>query len=142
MLISLGQFVWGIHTLAYQQLQRQTNYRWAATNRVGDRPSRQYLGPADDSLTLSGWVAPELCGDRASLDKLRVMAEAGEPYVLVDALGYVYGLWVIENVSETQTLFQIDGQAKKIDFTLTLNRVDDDRIDQVAMITNANEVIA
>ncbi len=141
MLMSLGQFVWGINTLAYQQLQRQNNYRWAANNRVGQRPSRQFLGPGDDTITLSGWISPELCGDRTSLDQLRLMAEQGTPYVLVDATGTVFGLWVIEGLSETGTIFRIDGKARRIEFTVTLNRVDDDRIDQVGMITSAQDVI-
>jgi phage protein U len=141
MLMSLGQFVWGINTLAYQQLQRQNNYRWAANNRVGQRPARQFLGPGDDTITLSGWISPELCGDRTSLDQLRLMAEQGTPYVLVDATGTVFGLWVIEGLSETGTIFRIDGKARRIEFTVTLNRVDDDRIDQVGMITSAQDVI-
>lgn len=141
MLMCLGQFVWGINTLAYQQLQRQNNYRWAANNRVRRRPARQYVGPGDDTITLSGWISPELCGDRTSLDQLRVMAEAGTPYVMVDATGTVYGLWVIESISETSTIFRIDGQPRRIEFTVTIARVDDDRIDQVGLITSAMDVI-
>lgn len=141
MLMSLGQFVWGINTLAYQQLQRQTRYRWASNNRVGQRPARQFLGPGDDSISLNGWISPELCGDRTSLDRLRVMAANGTPYVLVDALGSVYGLWIIDSLSETQTLFQVNGLARRIEFTLSLHRVDDDLIDQVGMITSARDII-
>lgn len=142
MLMSLGQFVWGINTLAYQQLQRQTNWRWAANNRVGQRPARQFVGEGDDTITLSGWLSPELVGDRNSLDTLRYMGDQGQPYVLVDATGRVYGLWVIEGVSETGTLFRVDGLPRRIDFSLTLNRVDDNRIDQVGLITDPAEVIA
>ncbi len=75
MLMSLGQFVWGINTLAYQQLQRQTNWRWAAQNRVGQRPARQFVGEGDDTITLSGWLSPELVGDRNSIDTLRYMGD-------------------------------------------------------------------
>ena len=142
MLMALGQFVWGIDTLAYQQLQRTNNYRWAANNRVGQRPARQYTGPGDDTITLSGWISPELCGDRTSLDQLRVMAEAGEPYVMVDATGTVYGLWVIEGISETGTIFGVNGQPRRIEFTVTIARVDDDRIDAVSLISDASGVLA
>lgn len=142
MLMALGQFVWGINTLAYQQLQRQTNWRWAAQNRVGQRPARQFVGEGDDTITLSGWISPELVGDRNSIDRLRWMGEQGQPYVLVDATGRVYGLWVIEGISETGTLFRVDSQPRRIDFTLTLNRVDDNLIDQVGLILNPNEVVA
>ncbi len=142
MLLSLGQFVFGIPTLSYQQLQRQTSWRWATNNRIGTRPARQFVGPGDDAITLSGWISPELCGDRTSLDQLRTMADNGAPYVLVDATGNVFGLWIIENISETGTLFQIDGKPRRIDFSISLKRVDDEQIDQVGMITNSQEVIA
>ncbi len=142
MLMSLGQFVWGINTLAYQSLKRSNSYRWASINRVGQRPARQYVGLGDDTINLSGWIAPELAGDRTSLDKLRAMASAGEPYVLVDALGGVYGLFVIESISETNSLFYPNGQPRKIEFDISLTRVDDNRIDEVAMITSAQDVFA
>lgn len=142
MLLSLGQFVFGINTLSYQQLQRQTSWRWATNNRIGLRPARQFVGPGEDSITLSGWIAPELCGDRASLDQLRVMADNGQPYVLVDATGSVFGLWVIESISETGTLMQIDSRARRIEFSISINRVDDEQIDQVGMIASAQEVFA
>lgn len=142
MLLSLGQFVFGINTLSYQQLQRQTSWRWASNNRVGMRPARQFVGPGDDSITLSGWISPELCGDRNSLDQLRVMGDNGQPYVLVDATGSVFGLWSIESINETGTLFQIDSKARRIEFSIGLKRCDDEQIDQVGMITSAQEVIA
>ncbi len=62
--------------------------------------------------------------------------------MLVDATGRVYGLWVIEGMSETGTLFRVDSLPRRIDFSITLNRVDDNRIDQVGLITDPNEVIA
>lgn len=142
MLMCLGQFVFGINSLSYQQLQRQTNWRWASSNRVGQRPARQYAGPGDDTLTMSGWIAPELAGDRTSLDRLRVMGAAGEPYVLVDMTGTVFGLWVIEGISETGTLFRIDGKARRIEFSMTLNRVDDDQIDQLGLINSVQELLS
>ncbi|SIQ11120.1 phage tail protein [Marinobacterium stanieri] len=141
MLLSLGQFVFGIPTLSYQQLQRQNNWRWAANNRVGQRPARQFVGPGDDTINLSGWISPELCGDLKAIDTLRLMADQGEPYVLVDATGTVYGLWVIESLSETGTLHGIDSKPRRVDFSLTIARVDDDLIDQVGLITDAEAML-
>lgn len=141
MLMSLGQFVWGIHTLAYQQLQRQTQYRYASNNRVGKRPATQFLGPGEDSITLSGWISPELAGDRTSLDALRAMAEKGTPYVLVSGNGEVFGLWEIKSITETNTLFYPNGLPRRIEFSITISRVDDDQIDNVSLITNAQDIL-
>ena len=60
--------------------------------------------------------------------------------MLVDAVGTVFGLWVIEGITETGTLHGIDSRPRRIEFTVTLNRVDDDQIDKVGLITDAQEL--
>lgn len=141
MLMSLGQFVWGIHTLAYQQLQRQTSWRYASNNRIGKRAASQFLGPGEDKITLAGWLSPELAGDSTSLDALREMADKGEPYVLVSGTGEVFGLWEIHSITETDTLFYPNGTPRRIEFSLSISRVDDDQIDRVSLITNAQDIL-
>ena len=37
MMMSLGMFVFGLPTLAYQDMQRQTNWRHPGNSRVGTR---------------------------------------------------------------------------------------------------------
>lgn len=141
MMMCLGLFVWSLNTLSYQELQRQSAWRHPGQSRVGLRPARQFLGAGDDRITLSGWLAPELAGERISLEVLRTMADSGDPYVLVSGIGRVYGLWVIESLSEGQTLFYPNGQARRIEFSLSLSRVDDDLIDKVSLITSALDLL-
>jgi phage protein U len=125
MLLSLDQFVFGMDTAAFHELQRRANWKHPSTARVGGRPARQYTGQGDDTVTLTGLLAPEQIGKLASLDKLRDMADAGDAYVLVDGAGRVYGAFVIEGMNEGQTLHMKDGTPRRIEFTLDLARVDD-----------------
>jgi phage protein U len=125
MLASLGQFVFSLSTLAYQELQRRTSWRHPSTSRVGGRPARQFLGAGDDSITLTGLLAPDQIGKLASLTELRKMGDEGEAYALVDGAGSVYGAFVIEGLDESQSLHQKDGTPRRIEFTITLTRVDD-----------------
>lgn len=129
MMMALGMFVFGLPTLAYQEFQRQTDWRHPSTSRVGAPPARQYLGQGDDQITLPGVLVPELCGSLLSLDTLRAMADTGHAWPLVEGTGRIHGLWVIEHLSETRTLFFQDGAARRIEFSLHLQRVDDSRID-------------
>ena len=128
MMMCLGQFVFSLSTLAYQDFQRQTQWRHPSNSRVGARPARQFAGPGDDTITLQGLLAPELTGTIESLDKLREMADTGSAWPLVEGTGRVYGLYAIESLSEGKTLFFQDGAARRIEFTVNLVRVDDDRI--------------
>ncbi len=129
MMMALGMFVFSLETLAYQEFQRQTEWRHGSTSRIGTNPARQYLGRGDDSITLPGVLLPALAGTQLSLDTLRTMADTGKAWPLVEGTGKIYGTWIIESLSETRTLFFRDGQARRIEFTLTLKRIDDGRVD-------------
>ena len=136
MMLSLGMFVFSLSTLAYQELQRQTNWRHASNSRVGAPPALQFVGRGDDTITLPGIILPELAGSVLSLDALRLMANTGKAWPMVEGTGRIYGLWVIESLSETKTVFFRDGTPKRIEFTLTLKRTDDDRIDLLGAATS------
>lgn len=136
MMLSLGMFVFSLSTVAYQELQRQTNWRHASNNRVGAPPALQFVGRGDDTITLPGIILPELAGSVLSLDALRLMANTGKAWPMVEGTGRIYGLWVIESLSETKTVFFRDGTPRRIEFTLTLKRTDDDRIDLLGAATS------
>lgn len=136
MMLSLGMFVFSLSTLAYQELQRETNWRHASNSRVGAPPALQFVGRGDDTITLPGIILPELAGSVLSLDALRLMANTGKAWPMVEGTGRIYGLWVIESLSETKTVFFRDGTPRRIEFTLTLKRTDDDRIDLLGAATS------
>lgn len=129
MMMALGLFVFSLSTLAYQELQRQTEWRFAETAVVGKRPRQQFLGPGNDTITLRGELRPEVAGQPISLDYLRAMADTGAAWVMVDGIGRIHGLFIIQSLNETKGVFLDNGQAKKIDFDISLKRVDDDRVD-------------
>lgn len=125
MLMSLGQFVFRLQDLAYSELARATAWRHASNSRVGARPALQYVGPGDDTITLSGVLAPEVAGTLQSLVTLRAMADAGDAYAMVDGAGRIFGAWVIERIEESGSAFTQDGIARRTAFTIALRRSDD-----------------
>jgi phage protein U len=137
MMLALGMFVFSLSTAAYQELQRQTDWRHASSRRIGAAPARQFVGRGEDAITLPGVILPELAGSPLSLDALRLMANTGKAWPVVEGSGRIYGLWVIESLSETKTFFFRDGTPRRIEFTLSLKRIDDDRIDLIDAGTRA-----
>lgn len=135
MMMALGMFVFGMHTLAYQEFQRQTDWRHSSTSRIGTNPARQFLGRGDDTITLPGVLVSGLTGTQVSLDVLRQMADTGKAWALIEGTGRIYGLWVIESMQETRTYFFKDGAARRIEFTLTLKRIDDGETDRLGALT-------
>lgn len=129
MMMALGMFIFSLETLAYQEFQRQTDWRHGTTSRIGTNPARQFLGRGEDTITLPGVLLSALAGTQLSLDTLRYMADTGKAWPLVEGTGKIYGVWVIESLSETRTLFFRDGAARRIEFNLVLKRIDDGRVD-------------
>lgn len=138
MLMALGMFVFETRSVPYQQLQRATEWRHASQSRVGDRPAYQFIGPGTDTITLSGTLLPEYTGGRLDLDDIRDMADQGKAWPLVEGTGRQYGLWVITKVDETSSVLFRDGAAAKIEFSLSLEHVDDDRTDLLGSLTTSS----
>jgi phage protein U len=135
MLATLGVFVFTLKTAPFQQLRRATGWRWVGNNRHGRRAAYQFAGPGDDIITLSGVLLPEITGGPTTLDALRLMGDQGKAWPFIGGDGTIYGLWIIENVEETKTVFFENGTARKIEFSLSLKRADDTRIDQLGALT-------
>lgn len=123
MLIALGLFAFEIGTAPFQQLARKSAWRHSENERVGAAPASQYVGPASETITLSGIIAPGIAGTHSSIRTLREMAQAGEAHVLVDAQGYVYGDFVILSLDETRSEFIHTGEARKADFSIELRSI-------------------
>lgn len=135
MLATLGQFVFQLKTAPFNQLRRATGWRWAGNNRIGRRAAYQFAGPGDDAITLSGVLMPEITGGPTTIDALRLMGDQGKAWPLIGGDGTIYGFWFIESVEETKSIFFEDGTSRKIEFSLSLKRADDTRIDQLGAIT-------
>lgn len=125
MMMVLGLYVFMLRTTPYDSLSYQRSWRHSANQRINRRPTAQFLGPDADSLTLSGTLLPEITGGTLSLTALGQMAEMGKAWPLIEGSGAIYGMFVIEGLSQVKTEFYTNGSARKIDFTLKLRRVDE-----------------
>ncbi|WP_272681134.1 phage tail protein [Providencia sp. PROV129] len=122
---ALGLFVFQLNTTPYQMMQINQKYRYGANNRFGKRPAVQFIGLDNDDITLSGTLLPSLTGGRLSLLVLEQMAETGRAWSLIDGTGNIYGMYVIEEITQSKSEFFVDGAPRKIDFTLKLKRTDE-----------------
>jgi hypothetical protein len=126
-LMALGDFRFSLSTAAHQTLARKTAWRWEAVERVGRRPARQYLGPGDDTITLSGVQFTAWRGGTGQVEAMRAQAAKGTPLALVDGEGNVFGLWVILSVDESQSGFIAGGLPRKQEWTLSLAAYGEDQ---------------
>jgi phage protein U len=119
-MMALGPYRFAVDSSAYQQLVRSSQYRWPSQERIGRRPARQFVGHGEDTVTLSGVVHPHYAGGLGQVDRMREMAGRGLPLRLADGRGKIWGLWCIEGIDETRSVFFANGDPRKIEFSLTL----------------------
>ena len=94
--------------------------------RINRSASWQYIGAGDDTITLSGLLYPEITGGEVSLTALTTQAYAGRPWPLIDGVGQIYGMYVITALNTTRSELDRYGKARKIEFTVTFQRVNED----------------
>jgi hypothetical protein len=121
-MMALGQFNFGVDTLAYQELSRRIDWRHASAERMGAMPAFQYVGPGMDTISLPGVIMPEFTGPDFSLDELRNMADLGDAYALVRTDGYILGHFMIRSIDEKQSYFLPGGGARRIEFGIELEK--------------------
>jgi uncharacterized protein len=121
-LMSLGDFRFSVDSAVYGDLSRESSYRWAEQERVGNGSALQYVGPGGESVKMSGVIFPHYKGGLGQLGIMRSSAAEGQPLRLITGRGDVLGLFVIESISENQTVFNRDGTPRKITFSLGLKR--------------------
>ncbi len=121
-----GMFVFELRTLPHQQLQQNKSWRHVKNERVNRSASWQYIGAGDDRIVLSGVLYSEITGGEVSLSLLTTQAYMGRPWPLIDGVGQIYGMYVLTETSTTRSELDRYGKAKKIEFSLTLERCDED----------------
>ena len=126
MMMIYGMFVFQLSTLPHQQIQQSRNWRHVKNERINRSASWQYIGAGDATITLSGLLYPEITGGEVSLTALTTQAYAGRPWPLIDGVGQIYGMYVITVLNTTRSELDRYGKARKIEFTVTFQRVNED----------------
>ncbi len=70
-------------------------------------------------------VIPRISSPALTAQEIAEMAEQGKAWPLIEGSGTIYGMYVIEGLNQTKTEFFRDGMPRRIEFTLSLKRVDE-----------------
>lgn len=129
MLLALGQFIFSVDTMTYSEIQRSRSWSFGVNSISQGRDQHQFTGAGEETITIPFMIYQSHgFGDRQSIDDLSEMADSGKGFVLLDGSGYIYGVFAIAGIDETRSHITSNGVARKIDGSMKLTRVDDDRI--------------
>lgn len=131
MMYQLGSYQFSeLETAAPQTVNRSTEYRWAGHNRIGQRPSKQFIGPGDETITFEGVVFTEFVRNIWRIEAMRSQASEGTPFPLMRGDGTFLGLYCIARVEETgENLIEVGVPLKQV-FRLELQHYGRDQYAQ------------
>jgi phage protein U len=116
----LGNVEFSVQAGSFESLQRRTSWRIDRPDPIDGMGTPVFRGRMGDSITLSGVVFPGYVGRLNSVERLRQLGDKGEPLMLADGEGAVYGEWLIEYLEEEATLTTPLGKPRRISYSLTL----------------------
>ena len=120
--MALGPFGFESLTFGFNHIGRGLATPWASIATVGGLDRLQWTGGESDKVSIDGVVFPEEFGGLDSLEGVRSAARAGDVLPLVTLGGNVYGLYVIEGVTEEQTFHDAFGRPRKDVYSIDLKR--------------------
>ena len=119
-------FYFNLDTAAFNELRRQTEFRWASQERLSRRPAQQAVGIGEDKLSLKGVIFPTFKGGLKQLDTLRSIGGQLLPLNLTTGYGVVLGTWCLRSMEEEQGAMLAGGIPRKQTFSLEFSRYGDD----------------
>ncbi|RMQ45929.1 hypothetical protein ALQ04_01674 [Pseudomonas cichorii] len=119
-------YYFNLDTAAFDELRRQTSFRWAAQERLTRSIAQQAVGQGEDKLSLKGTIFPGFKGGLKQLDTLRSIGRNLQPLSLTTGYGEVLGNWCLLSVDEDQSNLLAGGVPRKQGFSLEFVSYGDD----------------
>lgn len=111
-------YYFNLDTAAFEELRRQTSFRWAGQERLTRSIAQQAVGQGEDKISLKGVIFPGFKGGLKQLDTLRTIGRRLQPVNLTTGYGEVLGTWCLLNIEEDQSNLLAGGIPRKQSFSL------------------------
>lgn len=111
-------YYFNLDTAAFDQLRRQTRFRWAGQERLGREHAQQAVSQGEESITIRGAIYPGFKGGLGQLQALRGIGRQLLPLSLTTGYGEVLGTWCLTRIEEEQGTLLAGGIPRKQGFSL------------------------
>ncbi|MCP6698290.1 phage tail protein [Pseudomonas donghuensis] len=119
-------YFFNLDTAAFDELRRQTAFRWAGQERLSRSIAQQAIGQGEDKLSLKGAIFPGHKGGLKQLSTLRSIGRRLQPLSLTTGYGEVLGNWCLLSLDEEQSNLLAGGIPRKQTFSLEFVSYGDD----------------
>ncbi len=124
MLFQLGPLTLDTFPMGPDSFSRNSGADLATKPVMGRMQGREFMGPSDQNLTISGQLLPTKIGGLPDLEQLHAFAQTGTKLPVMRGDGVMLGWFVIEKVAEQHKDLTALGIGFVIAYTLNLVKVD------------------
>ncbi|MCU1722441.1 phage tail protein [Pseudomonas sp. 5P_5.1_Bac1] len=119
-------YYFNLQTAAFDELRRQTAFKWAGQERLTRSTAQQAVGLGDDKISIKGVIFPGHGAGLKQLDTLRSIGRNLKPFGLTTGYGEVLGNWCLVSLDEEQGPLLAGGIPRKQTFSLEFVSYGDD----------------
>mgnify|MGYP002759813214 CR=1 FL=1 len=119
-------YYFNLETAAFDELRRQTAFKWAGQERLTRSSAQQAVGLGDDKISIKGVIYPGHKGGLKQLDTLRSIGRNLKPFGLTTGYGDVLGNWCLLSLDEEQGAFIAGAIPRKQTFSMEFVSYGDD----------------
>jgi len=111
-------YYFNLDTAAFDQLRRQTRFRWAGQERLSRESAQQAVSLGEETISIRGAIFPGFKGGLGQLQALRSIGRQLLPLSLTTGYGEVLGTWCLTSIEEEQSVLLAGGIPRKQGFSL------------------------
>lgn len=119
-------YYFNLDTAAFDELRRQTSFKWAGQERLTRAMAQQAVGLGDEKINIKGAIYPVFRGGLGQLQTLRSIGRQLQPLNLTTGYGEVLGTWCLTSIEEEQSNLLAGGIPRKQGFSLEFVSYGDD----------------
>lgn len=119
-MMSLGGFAFRVRQAPVDEIERAAAWRWEPMERIGAAPAWQFVGPAEQTIVLTGVTFPAVSGFPDPAEAMREEAGRGEPLRMMDGTGRILGMWTVRRIEERRTALIDTGSPRRVEYRLEL----------------------
>ncbi len=126
MLYQIGPLALDTRPFSADAMTRAGGAELAVKPLMNALPGREFMGEADEVITITGQLLPSKIGGLTELEMAHAMSRAGTALPLMRGDGKMFGWFAIESVSEQHASLGRHGVGFTVKYSLSLVKVDPD----------------
>lgn len=120
MLFQIGPISMDTFPFNADRMNRSSSADMAVKPVISGRSPREFMGPGDDKITISGQLLPTRIGGLTQLEMAASLMNSGQRLPVMRGDGKMFGWYAIETINEAHADLERSGVGFTVNYTISL----------------------